>query len=70
MLIVPLRESTEFPFIVKTLGGVGIHTDRRVLEHYRPSEVENFVRKYVADWRPLLQQEIRVVPDRTIVPMG
>jgi uncharacterized protein DUF5677 len=70
MLITPLRESSDFPFVVKALSGIAIHTYRKTLEHYRPDEVENFVRKYVADWRPLLRNPIKMAPDKIIERIG
>jgi hypothetical protein len=70
MLIMPLREPSEFQFIVKTLSAIVIRTYRRTLDHYRPSEVENFARKYRKDWRPVMQQPIKVAPDRVIVPIS
>jgi len=70
MLISPLREPSDFSFVAKTLGSIAIRTIRTTLNHYRPEEVENFVGRYVRDWRPILMQPIRMAPDKTVVRIG
>jgi len=69
MVVMPLREPSEFPFIVKTLSTIVLGTYRRTLGYYRPSQLKDFANKYVQDWRPVLRQSIKVVPERQIVPI-
>lgn len=49
-----LRDLTDLPLIAQLLIGQTMISYGLVLERYRPSESENFAKKYVANWRAVL----------------
>jgi hypothetical protein len=48
---VPIRHLENVKLLVQFVGGVALHTYRKVMEHYRPGELPALSKKYLEDWR-------------------
>jgi hypothetical protein len=47
----PIRYLESIDFVLKLAFSISIRVYREVLQYYRPSEMENFHRKYIEEWR-------------------
>lgn len=55
-----LRDLSELPLVTQLLIGQGIFAYRLILARYRPTEAENFARKYATEWREAFLSKKRV----------
>jgi hypothetical protein len=62
MIMLPLRDPSDFGMIVQLLVTEALHTYLAVLGEYRPAERERFATKHIEEWRPIFGKSIRVVP--------
>lgn len=63
VVIEPVRQLAEFPFVFTQSVGYLIDTYRRLLAEYRPAELPVFRRDYIDKWQPALE-----LPSVTINP--
>lgn len=65
----PIREPQDIPRTTKFAVTVAFRVFRRLLEQYRPGEVESFFRKYVNEWRQRFFKEysVTVTQQNTII---
>lgn len=65
-----LRELDEIGHISQLMMGAAIEAFTTILRHYRPSELENFGRKYVETWRTAFLARRTVKYDRQAVELS
>jgi hypothetical protein len=65
----PIREPQDIPRTTKFAVIVALRVFKRLLEQYRPGELENFSRKYVNEWQQRFMKEysVTVTPQDTII---
>jgi hypothetical protein len=56
----PIREPQDIPQVVQLAAILSFRVFRLVLKQYRPSEEENFNRKYLKEWRTRFFKKYKV----------